>query len=234
MKTASKINVFISVATVKLEQRFASRFSRSFPLSPTEKFMSSFFSARFVDFLRRSPRRQVFALAAVVASTVCLTLCGCFGYNVGPRGLYDEEIKTIFVPMVEADTYRAAFGERLTEAICKKITEQTPYSLAGPSEADAELSVRLVSETQSVSAYNRYDDTRQKNANLAVVAILRSRRGGAVLAETAPILLTSGGGANVTSQGYLVAEMGQSTATAQQEAIDKIADQIVGLLESGW
>jgi hypothetical protein len=46
--------------------------------------------------------------------------------------------------------------------------------------------------------------------------------------------LTSDGGANVTSQGYLVAEMGQSNATAQQEAIDKIADQVVGLLESGW
>ncbi|MBR4975610.1 MAG: hypothetical protein IKY61_01055, partial [Thermoguttaceae bacterium] len=186
------------------------------------------------DFHRRSSRRQVFALAAAVASTVCRTLCGCFGYNVGPRGLYDENIKTIFVPMVEADTYRAAFGERLTEAICKKITEQTPYSLAGPSDADATLSVRLVSETQSVSAFNRYDDTRQKSADLAVVAILRARRGGAVLAESAPLLLTADGGANVTSQGYLVAEKGQSNATAQQEAIDKIAAQIVGLLESGW
>ncbi|MBP3557739.1 MAG: hypothetical protein J6K20_08575 [Thermoguttaceae bacterium] len=196
--------------------------------------MPSFLSARFADFLRRSSRRRAFALGAAVASTVCLTLCGCAGYNVGPRGLYDENIKTIFVPTVEADTYRAAFGERLTEAICKKITEQTPYSLAGPSEADATLSVRLVSETQSVSAYNRYDDTRQKNANLAVVAVLRARRGGAVLSETAPLLLTAEGGANVTSQGYLVAETGQSTATAQQEAIDKIADQVVGLLESGW
>lgn len=200
--------------------------------------MPSFFSSRFADFTRRSPRRRAFAFVVAVvwaASTAAsLTLCGCAGYNVGPRGLYDENIKTIFVPTVEADTYRAAFGERLTEAICKKITEQTPYALAGPSEADATLSVRLVSETQSVSAFNRYDDTRQKSANLTVVAVLRARRGGAVLSETAPLLLTSDGGANVSSQGYLVAEMGQSNATAQQEAIDKIADQVVGLLESGW
>lgn len=197
--------------------------------------MPSFFSARLADFLRRPSRRRTFALVAVsVATTCCLTFCGCSGYNIGPRGLYDENIKTIFVPMVEADTYRAAFGERLTEAICKKITEQTPYSLAGPGEADATLSVRLVSETQSVSAFNRYDDTRQKSADLAVVAVLRARRGGAVLAESAPLLLTSSGGANVTSQGYLVAETGQSNATAQQEAIDKIAEQVVGLLESGW
>lgn len=200
--------------------------------------MPSFFPPRFADFPRRPSRRRTFAfLGAVVvavASTVSLTLCGCAGYNVGPRGLYDDKIETIFVPTVEADTYRAAFGERLTEAICKKITEQTPYSLAGPDEADATLSARLVSETQSVSAFNRYNDTRQKSANLSVVAVLRTRRGDVVLSETAPLLLTSDGGANVSSQGYLVAEMGQSNATAQQEAIDKIADQIVGLLESGW
>lgn len=190
------------------------------------------YSAQFADIPRRSRRRPVASVAAATLA-VFLTLCGCAGYRVGPDGLYDENIKTIFVPMVEADTYRPGFGERLTEAVCKKIAEQTPYSLAGPSDADAELSIRLVSETQSVTAYNRYDDTRQKNANLSVVAVLRARRGGAILAESAPIPLALGG-ANISSQGYLVAEMGQSTATAHQEAIDKIAAEIVGLLETGW
>ncbi|MBR4833936.1 MAG: hypothetical protein IKU86_06350 [Thermoguttaceae bacterium] len=195
-------------------------------------FASSFYSARFAETCRRSPRRPFVGIVAA-AFAVVLTLGGCAGYRVGPEGLYDENIKTIFVPTIEADTYRPGFGERLTEAVCKKITEQTPYSLAGPSEADAELSIRLVSETQSVTAYNRYDDTRQKNANLAVVAVLRARRGGSILAESAAIPLANGG-ANVSSQGYLVAETGQSTATAHQEAIDKIAAEIVGLLETGW
>ncbi len=196
-------------------------------------FTPSSHSARFAETSPRSRRRRTFAAVAAASLAVFLTSFGCAGYRVGPDGLYDQNIKTIFVPTVEADTYRPGFGERLTEAVCKKITEQTPYSLAGPSDADATLSIRLVSETQSVTAYNRYDDTRQKNVNLAVVAILKAHRGGAILAESSPIPLSLGG-ANVSSQGYLVAEMGQSTATAQQEAIDKIAAEVVGLLETGW
>ncbi len=180
-----------------------------------------------------------FSLKSLLSFVVCAlftTSFGCCfaGYNVGPNGLYSENIQTIFVPMVEADVYREAMGERLTEALCKKITEQTPYRLAGPRDANAELSVRIVAENQYVSALNRYDDTRQKNVQVSAFAILRARGSGAVLAQTERIPLNSVGGATIDGQSYLVAEMGQSTATAQQEAIDKLAEQIVGLLEIGW
>ncbi len=180
--------------------------------------------------------RSVAHLAAL-AFVFCLCAawgCRCCGYQIGSAGLYNENIKTVYVPMVQADTYREAFGERLTEAICKKITEQTPYALASPDKADSELSVRLTSETQSVSASNRYDDARQKNVNLVAVAVWRERRNGTVLAQTNPLPISSDDGVAVESQSYLVAETGQSTSTAQQEAIDKLASQIVGLMEIAW
>ena len=41
-------------------------------------------------------------------------------------------------------------------------------------------------------------------------------------------------GVVVDSQAYLVPEMGQSSATAQQVAIDRLAEQIVGLMEAPW
>jgi len=177
------------------------------------------------------------AYAATSAFVLCLCTawgCSCCGYQIGSAGLYNTDIKTVYVPMVQADTYREAFGERLTEAICKKITEQTPYRLASsPGKADSELSVRLTSETQSVSASNKYDDTRQKNVNLVAVAVWK-RRNGNVLAQTNPLTISSDDGVAVESQSYLVAETGQSGATAQQEAIDKLAAQIVGLMETSW
>jgi len=173
--------------------------------------------------------------AAAFALCLCATWgCCCCGYQFGSAGLYNADIKTVYVPMVQADTYREAFGERLTEAVCKKITEQTPYQLASPDKADTELSVRLTSETQSVSATNRYDDTRQKNVNLVAIAIWRERRSNSILAQTNPIPIKSDDGVAVESQSFLVAETGQSSATAQQEAIDKLAAQIVGLMETAW
>ena len=57
------------------------------------------------------------ALLVVFVSGCCLG-----GYQLGPEGIYDLGVKTVYVPMVEADTYREGFAERLTEAIVKKIT----------------------------------------------------------------------------------------------------------------
>lgn len=183
---------------------------------------------------RRFAARLLACVCAVLA-LVAAAGCCCKGYHIGPDGLYNSNIKTVYVQMVEADTYRDAFGERLTEAVCKKITEQTPYRIGTVESADSLLSIRLTSETQSITAYNRYDDTREKNVKLTASAVWKELHSGQVIAEsgTLPVFSTNDG-VTVESNAYLVAEMGQSSATAQQEAINKLADQIVGLMETAW
>ncbi|MBQ9872854.1 MAG: hypothetical protein IJM30_00110 [Thermoguttaceae bacterium] len=169
------------------------------------------------------------ALLVVFVSGCCLG-----GYQLGPEGIYDLGVKTVYVPMVEADTYREGFAERLTEAIVKKITEQTPYRIASSNKADSILTVRLVGETQRVSALNRYDDARQKNVELTATAVWRDLRSTARVDQSPSPSLAPNSGVTILSQSFLVPEMGQSTATAQQEAIDKLAQEIVGLMETPW
>ncbi|MBP5621943.1 MAG: hypothetical protein J6X44_08010, partial [Thermoguttaceae bacterium] len=169
------------------------------------------------------------AFIAFVAGGCCLE-----GYHIGPQGLYNMEIRSVYVPMIEANTYRQDFGERLTEAIVKKISEQTPYRIANAKDADSVLTVKLTGETQSVSALNRYDDTRQKNVELTATAVWTDVRGVASANQSPNDALSRQSGATILSQAFLVPEMGQSTATAQQEAIDKLADRIVGLMETSW
>ena len=120
-------------------------------------------------------------------------------YHIGPDGLYNMEIKTVHVPMVEASTYRHAFAERLTEAIVKKITEQAPYRIATASNADSILTVKLTGETQSVSALNRYDDTRQKNVELTATAVWTDVRGFASVNQSPNQSLSKQSGATILS-----------------------------------
>lgn len=184
--------------------------------------------------LRRSVLSRRRALALLLAASVglgSLAGSGCIGgYHLGPDGLYSSEIKTVYVPMVEAGTYREAFGERLTEAIVKKVSEQTPYRIAGPEHPDSTLTVTLTGETQRVSALNRYDDTRQKNVELTATVVWRNNLTGGSPNDA----LSRESGATIVAQSFLVPEMGQSTATSQQEAIDNLAEQIVGLMENAW
>ena len=163
---------------------------------------------------------------------LALADAGCSGYHFGTRGLYTSEIRTVFVPIAEADTYRHDLGERLTEAVCKRITDRTPFDLASSQDADSVLFIRLKSENQYISGLDRYNNTRQKNMVWCISAEWKTRRE-ETLARLDPIPLTSIG-VSVNEMSYLVAEMGQSTATVQQDLIDKLADRVVGLMEEKW
>ena len=170
----------------------------------------------------------------LLAAFLFLTLAaaGCSGYHFGTRGLYTSEIRTVFVPIAEADTYRHDLGERLTEAVCKRITDRTPFDLASSQDADSVLFIRLKSENQYISGLDRYNNTRQKNMVWCISAEWKTRQE-ETLARLDPIPLTSVG-VSVNEMSYLVAEMGQSTATVQQDLIDKLADRVVGLMEEKW
>ena len=192
------------------------------------------------NFTRRRmlrPRALLCAAALALLSAVFCAGCACTGgYQIGPYGLYDSGIKTVYVPMVEANTYRYDFSERLTEAIIKKICEQTPYRIGTYEKTDSILTVRLTGEAQQVAALNRYDDTREKRVCLTAEAVWTDVRG--VQPTNTSILAGNArnpnDGVRLISQSFLVPEMGQSTETAQQEAIDTLAEQIVGLMESAW
>ena len=181
-------------------------------------------------------RKSVHARMAreLLAALLLLTLAaaGCSGYQFGTRGLYTSEIRTVFVPIAEADTYRHDLGERLTEAVCKRITDRTPFDLASSQNADSVLFIRLKSENQYISGLDRYNNARQKNMVWCISAEWKTRQE-ETLARLDPIPLTSIG-VSVNEMSYLVAEMGQSTATVQQDLIDKLADRVVGLMEENW
>lgn len=170
--------------------------------------------------------------ALLILCAALLSAAGCTGYHFGTNALYTSEIKTVFVPIAEADTYRHDLGERLTEAVCKRITDRTPFDIASSQNADSVLFIRLKSDNQYISGLDRYNNTRQKNMVWCVSAEWKTRQE-ETLARLDPIPLTSIG-VSVNEMSYLVAEMGQSTATVQQDLIDKIADRVVGLMEEKW
>ncbi|HEV3004430.1 MAG TPA: hypothetical protein VGX78_08200, partial [Pirellulales bacterium] len=64
---------------------------------------------------------------------------GCAGYRVGARSLYPPDIQTIYVPIIDSKSYRRFLGERLTEAVVKRIEEVTPFKVVHTPDADSVL-----------------------------------------------------------------------------------------------
>lgn len=159
-------------------------------------------------------------------------LSGCAGYQIGNRSLYPPDIHTVYVPMFESISFRRDLGERLTEAVVKEIEARTPYKVVADPNADSVLTGRIVYESKHVTVPDLTGDARESQINMRVEVSWVDCKG-QMLRETASVPLPAEI-ADVTGTGNLVPEVGQSVATAQQEAIGRIAQQIVGLMEIPW
>jgi hypothetical protein len=161
-----------------------------------------------------------------------VALSGCAGYQVGAGSLYAPDVRTVFVPMIESDSYRRDLGERLTEAVVKEIELKTPYKVVNTPDADSILSARLIRDTRRTLVENAFDDPRVSEIELhAEVRWLNRRRQPIVPMQALPIppdLVLI----NQTSN--LIPEVGQSVASQQQQAIERLAQQIVSTMEAPW
>lgn len=159
-------------------------------------------------------------------------LVGCAGYQIGQRSLYRPDIRTVHVPIAQSDSFRRYLGERLTEAVIKEVELKTPYKVVDAEAADSVLTVRLVSDSKRILAENRFDEPRDIEADFFIQVNWVDRRGDVIMSHddvpAAPLLLNIGQTAN------FVPEAGQSLATAHQEAIQRLAEQIVGQMEMAW
>jgi len=161
-----------------------------------------------------------------------MLLCGCAGYQIGNQTLYPSHIQTVHVPVFESRSFRRNLGERLTEAVVKEIELKTPYKVVGASKADSVLSGRITADHKRVLVPGMTGDARDVQVSIHVEVSWIDRKG-QVLRDPQSVPLPEEL-IDVAGTGDVVPEVGQSVATAQQEAICRVAQQIVGMMEVPW
>jgi hypothetical protein len=181
-----------------------------------------------VPLSRRGALRQICLLLAAGATT----LSGCAAYRFGNKSLYPQDIDTIYLPVFESDSFRRNLAEFLTEALAKEIQLNTPYTVVGSPETDSVLTGKITTDTKRVIIEDPYDYPRETQINMSVEVRWTNRRG--VLVNQAMTVPMPPELVVLSGQGTLVPEFGQSVTTAQLQAIQSLARQIVSLMESPW
>ena len=159
-------------------------------------------------------------------------LTGCAAYEIGNQGLYPDHVRTVYVPMIDSSSFRRNLGEQLTEAVVKEIELKTDYKVVGNSNADSILSARIVGETKRVLIQSRTGEPRELETHFQV-EVRWIDRGGRVLRDAEPVPLPPEM-IPVTGNGRLVPEVGHSVASSHQQAIHRLAEQIVSMMERPW
>lgn len=174
-----------------------------------------------------APRKTFLWLLLLLTATV-----GCASYRVGHQSLYRPDVRTVFVPVFESDSLRPNLGERLTEAVIREIQMRTPYKVVATPDADSTLSGTITRESKRVFARNIYNDSRGIAEELTAEVGWVSCRGDVLMQTTAIPFAPLG--LSTVADSYFIPEAGQSLSTAQQDAIARMAREIVGQMEVWW
>jgi hypothetical protein len=202
--------------------------------------------------LPRRPRWP-YCLAAAVALLVpaCANWDGhidLFGYTSRP--LYDTSIRTVYVPIFQNVTFVKGIEFQLTRAVIREIEAKIPVwkVVSDRSCADTELQGKIVNWTKIVTIPNNLGEVRDMQTTMTVELIWRDLRpghGGEILSQQPP-----GRPADpapplppvpakpppvvVQSITFATPELGPSVATARQTNVDRLAVQIVSMMEKPW
>lgn len=154
---------------------------------------------------------------------------GC-GYRAG--NVYGPEVRTVDVPIFQNDTFRRGLEYQVTEAVHREIQTHTPFRLAKGREADTRLTGRIVDVRKNVLGETRQDDPRELQLSLMVRVTWEDLRTGQLLAQQEVPLQPQS--IPTIGQAELAPEVGQSLATATQDATERLARQIVHMMETPW
>jgi hypothetical protein len=151
---------------------------------------------------------------------------------VGTRSLHYPQIRTVYVPVFESDSFRRNFGERLTEAVVRHIELKTSYKVVNDPLADSVLRGRIADERKQVVTVTGFSEPRETDVRLSVQLTWTDRNGnvlGQPVTVPVPLVLS-----DIFQESHAVTEAGQSIASAQDKAIDRLGEQIASQLEIPW
>ena len=157
------------------------------------------------------------------------SLSGCARYCLGPNRLFDPNIRTVYVPTFQSDSFRRNLGEWLTEAVVKELETRSPYKVVHTSDADSVLYGRLIADTKQTISEDRNDNPRDIGTDLVFEMRWVDRAGQTVLRNSSIPVDVS-----LVSSAHFIPEGGQSMTTAQQRMIRSLARQVVSQMEAGW
>ncbi|MBA4186717.1 MAG: hypothetical protein C0467_01740 [Planctomycetaceae bacterium] len=197
-----------------------------------------------------------------------------FGYKLGAGALYDENIKTVYVPIFtnrafQTTPYRG-FENDITKAVVDEIGKTTSFRVTSdPTKADTELLGVVTQIFKNVMNRTQQNQVREGELVVNVDIVWRDLRDGTIL--SAPRNNKPAPGADprglalpfdpnnppvpfdpsipqppqcvdpaapvpvrVTAYGRFLPELGETNASAMQRVQNRLAVQIVSMMEKKW
>jgi hypothetical protein len=176
-----------------------------------------------------SRRFQVRDVIRHSAQLILVFAAGC-GYQVGAP--FSPEIRSVHVKLFQSSSSRRFLEYQLTESVQKQIQQRSHMRLVKEEDADTRLSGRIIDLRKTALGQTENSDARELQVNLQVEITWEDLRTGKILQQQRvplpPEML------QLAAQAEYAPEVGQSLATGDQTVIDRLARNIVDMMEMPW
>jgi hypothetical protein len=161
----------------------------------------------------------------LLAAAVATLAAGC-GYSVRPP--YDARLQTVYVPVFKSISFSRDVNLQLTELVQKEIEKRTPYKVVGsPDGADTVLEGTIIQVDKNLGVENPYNLPRQIYGLITVAVTWTDNRSGrSASMQTAPV--------RVLEMKPFFPELGETASLGYNAILQKIAQDIVGMMEEPW
>ncbi len=162
--------------------------------------------------------------AAIVLSLVVMAMvAGCYRHE----GLYDEQYRSVYVPIFENQTFYRGAEMDVTEALIKEIELRTPYKTTRSAVADTEL-IGTIRSIEQRRVNRRADIGVVQEVEISIIVdwewkdvrsgeVIRSRRGFESLGRFVP-----------------TSPVGEVYDNAQHVAASRMARDITTAMQADW
>jgi len=159
----------------------------------------------------------------VAAAAVAFMLAGGCGYSL--RRPFPQNVRTVYVEMFGSREFRRGLEFALTEALQKRILQDTPYRLADKSTADTILTGEILEVRQSTLGTDFETDLpRETQATFVVRFQWKDLRNGKILVDRPYFVQTVD----------YIRPVGETFHNAMTEAMDDLAERIVEQMMESW
>lgn len=204
------------------------------------------------------------ARTAAWIAVLALVPAGCSGrgftvagYTFGPT--FDPDIRTVYVPafklMAPATSPYRTIDQDVTRAVVRELNTRPGIKVVSdPDRADTELLGTIVRIDKLIYNRNQQNMWRDGDIQITVQVVWKDLRTGCAITNrgmapppedvppfdpSRPVAAaipqpTTPQPVTVTATGRVVPELGETNTTGTQLAVDKIARQIVNMMEAPW
>ena len=172
--------------------------------------------------MRRDRPRTCQAVSTIF---VIALVAGC-GYSIRPP--YDRSIHTVYVPIFKSVAFRRDLNLQLTEMVQKEIERRSGYKVVGsPDQADTTLEGTVIFAEKNVMLENPNNLPRELMGMLTVQARWIDNRNPDPKAKEIPPV-------TVIENLPFFPEVGETTKLAYQHQLERVARDIVNMMEQPW